>query len=232
MQRHLSWNNCLNVRDLGGLQTRSGNQTNWKSLVRADSLDRLTPDGFRELQQHGITTIIDLRDEQEVARDRLPPPIGVARMHLPLEDQNDHEFWNEWQRYNCTPLYYNAFLARSPDRVAAVFSAIADAPDGGIVFHCGSGRDRTGLITILLLELAQVLPEDIAADYELSAPNLKPLHRIEEEQCIADALAKHQTTVGELVHALLTNFSVEDYLLQAGISTTQISRIRDKLIDL
>jgi len=232
LNRNLSWSNCFNVRDLGGLPTRSGKKTKWKSLVRADSLDRLNAEGFRELQQYGITTIIDLRDEREVASNRLQVPNGITRKHLPLEDQNDHEFWNQWGLYNCTPLYYKAFLAQSPDRVAAVFAAIADAPEGGIVYHCGSGRDRTGLITILLLELGQVSREEIAADYALSAINLKPLHRYEEEQFIAEALAKNQTTLSALVHAILENLDVEEYLLKAGIGTAQISKIRHKLIGL
>jgi len=231
MQRNQSWKNCLNVRDLGGLKTRTGSQTKWRSFVRADSLDRLTREGFQQLQKYGVTTIIDLRDEREVAADRLPPPNGIARMHLPLEDQKDQEFWKKWQSYNCTPLYYKAFLAHSPERVAEVFSAIADATDGGIVFHCGSGRDRTGLIAILLLLLGQVLREEIVADYELSAQNLKPLGRSNEEQIIAEALARHRTTLSAVVQELLENFNVEGYLLQAGITTAQTSRIRDRLIN-
>jgi protein tyrosine/serine phosphatase len=231
MNRHLSWSNCLNVRDLGGLQTHSGKLTKWKSLVRADTLDQLTADGFRDLQQYGIRTIIDLREHREVPDDRLQPPDGVTRIHLPLENQGDLEFWNQWMMVNCTPLYYKAFLEHSPGLVAAVFDAIADAPDGGIVFHCGRGRDRTGLIATLLLTLAQVQPDEIVTDYELSADNLKPLGNIEEEQKIADALAQHQTTTGAILRALLDDFSIADYLLANGISEERVSTLRNKLID-
>jgi hypothetical protein len=71
---------------------------------------------------------------------------------------------------------------------------------------------------------------EIAADYELSAQNLKPLGRSNEEQIIAEAMAKHRTNPSALVHELLENFNVEGYLLQAGITTAQTSRIRDRLI--
>ena len=50
-----------------------------------------------------------------------------------------------------------------------MLTAIAYARPGGVLFHCMGGRDRTGMITMLVLGLVGVAPEDIAADYELSA---------------------------------------------------------------
>ena len=45
-------------------------------------------------------------------------------------------------------------LPRFPERSAAVLSAIARAEPGGVVFHCGGGRDRAGQVTLLLLGLS------------------------------------------------------------------------------
>ena len=50
-----------------------------------------------------------------------------------------------------------------------MLTAIAYARPGGVLYHCMGGRDRTGMITMLVLALVGVAPEDIAADYELSA---------------------------------------------------------------
>ena len=58
-----------------------------------------------------------------------------------------------------------------------MLTAIADARPGGVLFHCMGGRDRTGMITMLVLALVGVAPEDIAADYELSAGHVRRRRR-------------------------------------------------------
>ena len=73
------------------------------------------------------------------------------------------------------PHYYGAALERWPERAAAAVAAVARAEPGGVVVHCGLGRDRTGLVTMLLLALVGVAPQDIADDCELSTSRLPPL---------------------------------------------------------
>jgi protein-tyrosine phosphatase len=45
-----------------------------------------------------------------------------------------------------------------------------------VLVYCATGRDRTGLITLVLLALVGVAAEDIAADYALSASGLARLY--------------------------------------------------------
>jgi len=156
--RDLAWEGCVNVRDLGGLPTADGRTVRFGALVRSDHLDRLTAAGWRALWDHGVRTIVDLRDPDERQPDISPRPPGLATSEIPLEDLSDTAFWQEWRRFCCTPLYYQAFLDRAPDRVAAVVRAVADAEPGGVVVHCGHGRDRTGLVTLVLLSLAGSRP--------------------------------------------------------------------------
>ena len=49
------------------------------------------------------------------------------------------------------------------DGIAAVMSAIADAPPAGVLVHCHAGKDRTGMIAALLLALADV-PDEVIAE--------------------------------------------------------------------
>ena len=95
---------------------------------------------------------------------------GITTLHLPLDGVEDTEFWKDWgdRPEFGTPIYYRPFLDHFPERTAAVFTAIARAEPGGIAVHCGIGRDRTGLIAILLLALAGAAADEIAADYALS----------------------------------------------------------------
>jgi protein tyrosine/serine phosphatase len=149
------------------MRTTDGRTIRRGALVRARSLDDF--EDWAALHALGVRTLIDLRNDDE--RASAPSPPGVTALHLPLDGDDDREFWDEWAsdwRFG-TPVYYGPHIARFPERSVAVLEAIAEAEPGGVVFHCMGGRDRTGMIAMLVLTLVGVAPEDIAADYELSA---------------------------------------------------------------
>lgn len=102
-----------------------------------------------------------------------------------------------------------------------------------MLFHCGGGRDRTGLIALLLLALADVEPRAIAADYALSAGALKGLYAAmgtaDQQPFIRSVLADRGLTVEDAVLATLDGFDVERYLLDAGVTGSELHRVRSKL---
>jgi protein tyrosine/serine phosphatase len=156
-------------RDLGGIRTTDGRTVRPGALVRARSLDHLDDGDWAALHALGVRTLIDLRNDDE--RAAAPAPDGIIALHLPLDGMDDREFWDAWAsdwRFG-TPVYYAPHIARFPERSVAVLEAIAHARPGGVLFHCMGGRDRTGMIAMLVLTLVGVAPEDIAGDYELSA---------------------------------------------------------------
>src|SRR5215217_490229 len=143
MTRHLLWDGCMNVRDLGGLPATGGRAVRRGALVRADALDRLSADGWAALEAHGVRTVIDLRNDDELGEDAAARPSGLTTLHLPLDGLEDHEFWRHWlgRPEFGTPLYYGPWLDRFPERAAQVLAAIARAQAGGVAYHCGIGRD-------------------------------------------------------------------------------------------
>src|SRR3954470_21641164 len=165
LERHLEWEGCFNVRDLGGLPLAGGGVTRWGAVVRADSLDDLTEAGWEALVAHGVRTVVDLRNPDERHYDS--PPVRVV--HVPLDATEDREFWDVWENgpQFGTPLYYGPHLERHPERSAAAVAAIADAPPGGVAFHCGGGRDRAGQGAALGLSLVGVPAAAVVADYAL-----------------------------------------------------------------
>jgi protein-tyrosine phosphatase len=170
-ERDLSWEGCVNARDLGGLPTRDGLETRCRSLIRADALDRLSGGGWAALREYGVRTIVDLRNDDERV-ERAEVPDGVDVVHVPLDRlDEDPEFWDEWMHgpQFATPLYYAPFLERFPHSLDEALDAIETARPGGVVFHCVGGRDRTGLVAIAVLAAAGVEPETIADDYVLAA---------------------------------------------------------------
>ena len=74
--RTFRWDGCINVRDVGGLQTQLGGVTRWRALVRADSVRTLTEVGWSSLLSYGVRTIIDLRTPEE---RELEPGLGMSR---------------------------------------------------------------------------------------------------------------------------------------------------------
>ena len=235
--RHLDWEGAFNVRDLGGLRTADGRTTRFGAVVRGDSPSRLTEAGWEALLQHGIRTIIDLRNDDELGPDSAPRPAEVNTVRVPLDGNKDREFWKDgWERdpQFATPMYYASHFERFPDRTARVIAAIANAVSGGVYFHCVGGRDRSGQVAILLLTLAGVEPSEIVADYELSAPRLVRLYEAwgEPDQGpeLAEFLAREGTSARELILSLLESFDAEGYLRAAGLGRPEISRVRRRLL--
>jgi hypothetical protein len=234
--RRLDWDGCCNIRDLGGLPTLDGRATRFGAVVRADAIDRLSAAGWAALEAHGVRTVIDLRNEDELRADVAPRSAGVSTIHLPLDAADDREFWDAWgtgPQFG-TPLYYGPHLERFPERSARVLAAIATAPPGGVLYHCGIGRDRTGMITILLLALAGVRPEEIAADYELSAAGVRELAARRGDAgdvaLVDDFLRARGTTAGELVVSLLASTDVESLLRAGGLTDAHVAALRARLV--
>ena len=243
----LAWEGCLNVRDLGGFPTGDGRRTRLGGVVRADNVRRLTDAGWRALAEHGVTRIVDLRWPEELARDQ-PREVDVDVVHVSVlgdeldpvylaeldshldsvDDVADHYAWS-----------YVDFLERYRDRFGLAFAAIADAdPDGTVVVHCAGGKDRTGLVAALLLRLVGVPREAIAADYALSADNLRPDLEAWLDEAADDAeRARHAKLSGTPADAMLRVLEelesrygdVAAYLRAAGLTEAQIDRLRNRL---
>jgi protein-tyrosine phosphatase len=255
-RRTITWEGFFNARDLGGLPAADGRMTRFGAFVRSADLRFVTDHGWQQAHAAGMRTVLDLRNNDEVAPSgearlaervsgsgqfRAPAagsiaPPGMDRLHVPLDDVADTEFWAEIARMRVdgTPLYMRPFLERKADRCGAVISALAASAPGGVIYHCGAGRDRTGLITLLLLSLAGVEPDAIADDYELSADALRPLFAAmgQEDQGpgLAALLDEHGTTARAAVHATLDGLYAEDYLLAAGVPGADIQAVRRRLV--
>jgi protein tyrosine/serine phosphatase len=234
-ERHLAWEGCYNARDLGGLKLRDGGETRWGSMVRSDNPARMTEAGWAAAREYGIRTRIDLRNPDEIAADACRS--GITTVTIALDDPMDEEWWSQYGHRGShiygTPLYYTPFLDRFPHQVAKVCTAIAQAEPGGVLFHCAAGRDRTGLISLILLSLADAEPEEIAADHALSTDRLRPawveLNLTDQTPAIEQVLARNNTTAREALLATIAAFDAAEYLAKAGLTSDDIAALRDRL---
>ena len=246
--RDLTWDGCLNVRELGGLPTAGGGETRTGSIVRADSVHQLSQDGWQALVDHGIRTVLDLRGDHE-REDDPPAELPVHVVHVPFMEASEAEWEEIGEEIEAaaaaapdvaasTRDVYLIFLERFEANVARAVRAVADAPAGGIVIHCVGGKDRTGLLSAFLLRLAGVDDATIAADYALSEERLLTRHEawfaaaeseaeLERLRRIAQTPASSMAGVFEELER--RHGGVEGYLRHAGVSEDELERARARL---
>lgn len=166
--RALAWDGCVNVRDIGGLPTDDGGEIRPRVVVRADSIRGLTETGWQALLDYGVAVAIDLRSDDELQQDPdREAPIPVV--HIPIDpNEAPAAFQFPTMREG-----YEALLEHFPQAFAQAIETVATS-DGTVVIHCAGGRDRTGIAVALMLRLAGVDADDIAADHALSDESWAP----------------------------------------------------------
>jgi len=229
--RELAWDGCVNVRDLGGLgQIRPG------AVVRMEQPKRLTEAGWAAAWAYGVRTMVDLRGDEERASDpdRVPRPAGITTVHV-WQDPIGTPFYRHWSELDglASPLYYPAMLAEYPQRVVAAVRAIANAEPGCVVFHCAGGKDRTGLLALVLLALAQATPEQIIADYLVTYDRMKPRYDEmgvpDQLTAVQELLAARNTTIEASLTSTIASLVMPDYLLDHGLAAAELADLRTRL---
>jgi protein-tyrosine phosphatase len=175
-----------NARDLGGLVTVDGGRLRRGALLRASALGRLSDQDVAALSKLDLSLVIDLRDPSEIRvapPDRLPEPLPPTR-HIPVFDAAHPVFTYisaillghggadyAGLREQGTPAamlaIYRWFVADAGARrsFGAALRAIAGAGGRPVLFHCSAGKDRTGWLSAVLLELLGVDRSVIVEDY-------------------------------------------------------------------
>ncbi|MBR1585995.1 MAG: tyrosine-protein phosphatase [Clostridia bacterium] len=218
----------LNTRDLGGYPTADGRRTRPDVVWRSDAPAHPTARDIQLLLRRGITTIIDLRTPAEVekAPEELAGAPGFHYGHFPITEGSVPP-----PTLEDVPQSY-LHIAGS-DQMPGVFRFLAEA-DGGALVHCTAGKDRTGVVSAILLLLCQVERDVIIRDYAVSREYNKA--RLEQ------FLARHPEVDRRVVLAnevsmdrFITLFenrygSAAQYLAALGLTPDQIRAIRTKLL--
>jgi protein-tyrosine phosphatase len=199
----LDWPGCENARDLGGIPAAAGHRIRPGALIRSDTHSRLTAGAVRAIRSQGVARILDLRRSRECAADPSPFAEDPFYRHVPLLDDP--------MGYVPPADTYAPMLDHNTSRFADAFREIAGAPPGAVLIHCRGGRDRTGALAALLLAVAGVSPEDIAADFART-PGTSPA-----------------AMLSTLAHATTRYGGVAGYLAHCGIPAASLAAIRERL---
>jgi protein-tyrosine phosphatase len=242
-QRHLAWDACMNIRDVGGYPTTDGRETRWRALVRADNLCRLTREGQAALIAYGVRTIIDLRSANELESE--PHPFGakangsITYRHLPLLDSADEALSEAMKAAGTAAKNLLVWYRMCRPQLARIVEGVAEADQGGLLIHCHAGKDRTGFVVAMLLALAGVTPQSIADDYALSDTYLQPMFEdilakadAEKREQIADSMASRADAMLTLLSSIEREHGgVRGYLRDCGVQPAALERVRERLRD-
>lgn len=229
--RTVSVDGLCNARDLGGLPLRSGGHTPAGVFLRSECPSRVPPSGWERLRELGVRTVIDLRQPRERAAVPYDAAAGMSVVPVDHDGFDDHpEFWADYWDNGLvgTALYYLPHLQRLPERSAAVLTAAAEAPEGGVLFHCAGGRDRTGLVALLLLAIAGAEPEAIVEDYLESVRNGDALGAAlgrPDDEPVREALCReHGTTTEGAVRRVVERLDLSELRRLVGEHTWRTLR--------
>jgi protein-tyrosine phosphatase len=240
-QRTVALDGCLNFRDLGGYPTGDGRTVRWGQVYRSDALHLLTARDVDRLRDElGIADVIDLRSSAELQADgrgRLgDEPIRFH--HVPLFDREAVGRVEASSAINLADRYFLlAEFAMRP--IAQVIATIAET-NGPAVYHCAAGKDRTGVVSAIILGLLGVADEIVVADYAMTQENLdqiiERLLATEGYQSMLAALppdtlhAEPATMLSLLAKVGARYGSMRGYALAAGVAEATIERLRARLL--
>lgn len=218
----------LNTRELGGYRTDDGRYTRCDKLIWSDMQKYPNERDIAYLLDRQINTIIDMRGTDDV--ERAPSPFSrMEQFHyynVPIEEGSGIP-----ESVEAVPGSYMKIAAAA--NMVQVYRQIAHAP-AGVLFHCSAGKDRTGVVSAVLLLLAGVSDGDIVENYMITKvcnqERFALLHQnfpeidmnivIPREEYMVDFLRLFRDAYGD----------VETYLQAIGIRAGEIRLIKEKLI--
>ena len=236
--RRLPLEGICNARDLGGFFVPDG-VTKFGIFLRSDVPSILSADDICFLKNYGLKNVMDLRSSDECAAvpDVLSLDKSISYINVPMYDKMAAKGTRS-AADECKPFswadHYIRMVEENKLWVLNVLSALEKA-QGCTLIHCATGKDRTGLVAMVLLGLCGVSDEDIIADYSVSQIYLKPLY----EKLIKDGASRTLSdpcfsTAPENMALLLTHINsvyggIPSYLKTCGVSDDLIASLRKRL---
>ena len=165
---------AYNFRDLGGYPTSSGATTEWGQLFRSDTLTELTEDDIAVLLEMGLSSVIDLRTPVELEHSGrgLLADESVGYSHLPLVQKSSADQGAPPEAQENLVDRYLWYLEVGKQSLVESLLMVSDPDRRPLVFHCAAGKDRTGVLAALVLEILGVERPTIVEDYVLTASRM------------------------------------------------------------
>lgn len=243
MQRLIDLDGCLNFRDLGGYPTADGRTLRWRQLFRSDGLHRLSAaDVTRIRDDLRVGDVVDLRSTSEIDEDGRGPLAAesVRFHHVPLFDGAVRDRAAETADIATLADRYFLLAEFAQKPIARCLTVLAEAR-GPAVYHCAAGKDRTGVISAVLLGVLGVRDDIIVADYTASRENLDAIiERLLASKGYQDMMAalppdtmhaEPETMITLLARVREKYGSMRDYARAAGIADATLDQLETRMLE-
>jgi len=224
--RSIPFERWWNVRELGGLPRQAGETTRRGVLIRAASPEFATPADIARARRLGFTTFVDLRmpGNRPDWRDAAP---DVTRVAADLVGSLSRP--QEAPAGGVLRFMLDAGRSNIARAVGTITRLARQMPP--VVFHCFTGKDRTGLISIVMLSLAGVPEESIVADYLASNPGFEAMRAAVAGDSPSEFMAAAPTAfrgpvsragADEMLRFLQESGGAGTYLASGGLSPAEV----------
>ena len=187
-----------NLRDIGGYATATGGRVRTGQLYRSTELNHLQGDDLEQFAELGIRAVFDMRTAAERQAEPDVVPEGTEQVVCDVLKDSQSAAPAQILKVLSDPALAEQVLGGGkavqifeqgyreivslPSALGAYrafFTAIAQDAHRPALFHCTTGKDRTGWAAAAMLLLLGASEEDVLYDYELTnrdlLPALKPL---------------------------------------------------------
>ena len=133
--------------------------------IRSDYPGNLSDEEVRWLVDHNVTTVVDLREEKEytVRQCRLEAEEGFTYYHLPVTGGGDTP--------KSPAAVATTYLGMLDEQMDRIIDTIMNA-DSNVLYFCGAGKDRTGVVSAVILRKLGYSDQAIVDDYMETKDNL------------------------------------------------------------
>ena len=224
--RHLNFKYISNMRDIGGYATKDGRVTKFNRIMRSSLIKNLEANELNYLKEQGLALNIDLRPKEDMDKKVNFLRDKVKFINIPFTDEIP-------EKETDIPSNYMDLIENR--NIKLIFDAIRDT-DGLIIINCSMGKDRTGVIIMLLLLLCGVNNKDIIADYTLSYNYLKDdvnLFHLKHPEYEAWVGASKSWYMEETIKLFLSKYpNLKEYFVDyLGMQPEDLLRIRESLLE-
>ncbi|MEI8051295.1 MAG: tyrosine-protein phosphatase [Actinomycetes bacterium] len=240
-QRIIVFEGPVNFRDVGGYRAIDGRTVKWGRFYRADSLVNLSAEDYAAIKDLGIATVLDLRTTTELEDGGFDvSAVDVDFHHLPLMESVPHP--DEFKKMpGLLAETYLEMLDAASTELAEALRVISRRGAQPLVIHCTAGKDRTGVLTALVLGLLGIPRDQIVLDYSLSGLGMDRLRlRLvdrypDAEDAIMGAhevFSADPSNIERLLDEIDTRWgSIEALAAHLGIESDVIETLRNHLLE-
>lgn len=217
-----------NMRDIGGYKSDFKNRVKLGSLIRSNLPINLSSNDISLLDKMGINTIIDLRSQEEIEnrKSSFEDKKNFQVYHIGIDIGKDIPETEE-----LVPKSYINMLTLQ-EKIKKIFEILGSSEK--VLYFCNAGKDRTGVITALILKLLEVSEKDIIKDYVSTRKFMKTtlIKFANSNERILNIITPKETYMQEFLKEFEKKYNnIEEYLKLIGVEDFIIKNIKTKYVE-